>query len=884
MTAAAPKAVRRQDYRPPAYRVDSVHLEFELYEDRAEVTAHLALRRAEDAAPDTALELDGVGLELLEVTLDSRRLGSEDYRLQPGALTIPEVPAQFELSTRVRLAPQENTSLQGLYRSGGLFCTQCEAQGFRHITFYPDRPDVMAPFTTTVSADRTRYPVLLANGNPVASGDAADGRHWVRWEDPFPKPSYLFALVAGDLACLEDRHRTGSGRDIALHIYTEPRNRDATGHAMQALKAAMAWDEATYGLKCDLDCYMIVAVDDFNMGAMENKGLNIFNSRYILATPDTATDRDYDNVEAVVGHEYFHNWTGNRVTLRDWFQLSLKEGLTVFREQQFSAERGGAAVHRIDQVRGLRTAQFPEDAGPMAHPVRPDSYLEINNFYTATVYVKGAEVIRMLHTLLGRETFIRGVQLYLERNDGRAVTCEALLEALEEVSGRDLSQFALWYAQAGTPRLTASHRYLPDTGQLQLTLRQHTPPTPGQARKVALHVPVRLALIGADGARLPLQLAGEATPAASPSRVLELTDAEARFEFTGLTQAPVPSLLQDFSAPVKLAHDLDADQLAFLFAHDCDPFNRWDAGQTLACRLLLDRAGGVTGPLPASFLEGFRAILETALEADRALAAEALTLPGETYLGEQMEPVDVDGIHQAREGLRRELGHSEADAWGRIYRQLAPRGAYRPDAEAAADRRLRHLALGYLVAADPAAHLETALHQYQTADNLSDRLAALTLLADLEDPRAEEALADFHRRWRHEPLLLDKWFSVQARSRRPDTLERVRGLAEHPDFQPRNPNRLRALIGAFAEGNPAAFHRPDGQGYTLLAEHVIRLDRVNPQVAARLALPLSRWRGHMPRRRELMREQLRRIFGRGDLSKDLFEVVSKSLADTEPAQ
>ncbi|MDN5849885.1 MAG: aminopeptidase N [Nitrococcus sp.] len=873
-----PTTVHRNDYSAPDYLVDHVALRFDLHQEQATVHARLDLRRnSSDNTEPRPLRLDGVDLELLGLTLDGAPLARSDYRLDSEGLTIERVPTRCTLELTTRIRPQENTRLDGLYRSGAMFCTQCEAQGFRRITFFPDRPDVMARYTTTIEADRECYPVLLSNGNQVAQGEAENNRHWVRWEDPFPKPSYLFALVAGDLACHEDRIATASGREVRLRIFVEHANRDKTEHAMASLKAAMGWDEATYGLECDLDDYMVVAVSDFNMGAMENKGLNIFNTQYILARPEITTDSDYENILAVVGHEYFHNWTGNRVTLRDWFQLSLKEGLTVFREQQFSAAMGAAAVKRIQEVRGLRAAQFPEDAGPMAHPVRPDEYVEINNFYTATVYMKGAEVIRMYHSLLGQEGFRRGLARYLQRHDGQAVTCQDFLAAMAEANGVDFDQFGRWYSQAGTPHLEVRDEHDPESGRYTLHIRQYTPPTPGQARKKPLHIPVVVGLIGSDGSDVPLRLEGEPRALTTGSHVLELRGEQESFCFLDIPQRPIPSLLRGFSAPVKLDYAYTEEQLAFLFGHDSDEFNRWEAGQRLSTRILLRWVKDGPGQIPEAFVAAFRATL-CDTETDPALLAEALTLPSEGLLAEQMEMIDVDGIHAAREAMRRGLAENLVEELRARYAYCAEQCSKMENAAAAAGyRRLKNAVLGYLITLQEGVELQRCLQQYETANNMTDVLAALSLLVDTNAADAEAALADFYHRWQSEPLVVNKWLRVQALSSRADTLARVTRLTAHPAFDIRNPNKVQSLLVAFAQGNPVRFHDVSGSGYAFLADRVLELDDLNPQVAARLVTPLSRWGRYDPRRSTCMHQQLERINVRESLSKDVREIVARSL-------
>ena len=873
MSAPRPQTVRLRDYRPPAYRVDQIHLRIDLSGGTARVDATLELRRNPAAEGNAPLRLDAEFLELEWLALDGVELEPRAHRDEQGAVVLRNAPERCRVETVSRFDPAANTALSGLYRSGGMFCTQCEAEGFRRITPYPDRPDVLAPFTTTVVADRASCPILLSNGDCIERGELDGGRHYAVWHDPFPKPSYLFALVAGDLAYQEATFVTASGREVALRFYVEPENAGRTDHALDALQRAMRWDEARYGLEYDLDTYMVVAVGDFNMGAMENKGLNIFNTQFVLASPDTATDSDYENVEAVIGHEYFHNWTGNRVTCRDWFQLSLKEGLTVFREHQFAETMGSEAVQRINQVRLLRTAQFPEDAGPMSHPVRPDAYVEINNFYTATVYAKGAEVIRMCHTLLGDGAFRRGVRLYLERHDGEAATIEEFLAAMEEAGGIDLQQFALWYTRAGTPRLEIEDAYDPEQGRYTLICRQSLPSDPGRAQGDPMHIPLAVGLLGRDGVPLAARQPEESA-AHARTRVLELRETEQRFVFEECPQRPVPSLLRGFSAPVKLHYPYSDDDLAFLLAHDTDPFARWEAGQQLALRILLAEAHGIPRPDGIERLEqAFRTALE-APSADPALVAEALTLPAETYLAEQMQVVDPQAIHDARERVRARLGQALEGHWLALHAQAS--GPWRYDPDEAARRRLRNLALGYLHAGSQR-HLGRALEQLERSDNLTDRLAALAVLVDSPRPEAEQAVDAFYQRWSAEPLVVDKWFRTQALADRPDTIHRVRQLTEHPDFTLDNPNRARALLGAFAQGNPAHFHDANGEGHRLLSDHVLRLDRSNPQLAARLLAPLTQWRRYDAPRRRSMREQLERILERDALSKDVYEVASKSL-------
>ncbi|CAA9225933.1 MAG: Membrane alanine aminopeptidase N [uncultured Acetobacteraceae bacterium] len=874
-----PRTTHRLDYRPPAFLVDSADLQFDLDPAATVVRACLVLRRNPQAEDRHApLRLDGEGLTLLGIKVDGAPLPDTHYTVgEDGSLTIPNPSDILMLETEVRIAPEKNTEFSGLYTSGGNFYTQCEAEGFRRITFFPDRPDVMTRFTVTLSADKARCPVLLSNGNPAGAGEGADGRHWARWDDPHPKPSYLFALVAGALVAVSDYFTTKSGRDVVLNIWVRAGDEDRCAYAMDSLKRSMKWDEEVYGLEYDLDVFNIAAVSDFNMGAMENKGLNVFNTKYVLAKPETATDGDYQGVETVIAHEYFHNWTGNRVTCRDWFQLSLKEGLTVFRDQQFSGDQGSRAVKRIRDVRGLRAAQFPEDAGPMAHPVRPDSYIEIDNFYTPTVYQKGAEVVRLLHTRIGPEAFRRGMDLYVERHDNSAATIEDFRAAMQDASGVDLSAFARWYEQAGTPEVTAEGEYDAANRRYALTLRQRTPPTPGQPDKAPLPIPLAMGLLGPDGREQPTRLAGE-NAARSGTRTLLLEDAEARFVFEEVAAPPVPSLLRGFSAPVKL-RGVPREQLRVLAAHDTDPFTRWDSGQQYAAAVMLDmvaahRRGEPLGFDPA-LAEAVRANLAGA-EADPAFAAEALLLPSENFLADQMETADPEGIHVVRQHLRRRIGEECGDALRAAYDKLTDTGAYRPDGASIGRRSLRNACLAYLAAAGEEG-MRRAQAQFDAAANMTDVLAALSLLTESEE-RGEAALAAFHERWRGDELVIDKWFSIQAMSPRAGTAMKVRALQAHPDFSLRNPNRARALIAAFASGNPVRFHDRSGQGYRLLADAVIALDPVNASTAARMASPLGQWRRQAPPLAAAMRRELERVLAVPNLSKGTFEKASKGLA------
>jgi aminopeptidase N len=904
MLNPTPTTIYLKDYRPPAFLISTVDLDVDVQEDFTRVTAKLAIRRNPKAAdPKAPLVLSGDELELESIALDGKPLPASAYSVDAAELTLDSVPDQFALTTVCSIHPRQNTKLMGLYASKDGYFTQCEAEGFRRITFFLDRPDVMARYTTTIHADRQKYPVLLSNGNLAASGPAdievplplgegrvrvrereltspgQGARHWARWEDPFPKPSYLFALVAAKLDKREDSYVTQSGRKVSLQIYVEPGKLDQSSFAMLALKKAMRWDEEVFGLELDLDQYMIVAVGDFNMGAMENKGLNIFNTKYVLARPDTATDTDFMLIDRVVAHEYFHNWTGNRVTCRDWFQLSLKEGLTVFRDQEFGADMYSRPVQRIQEVRGLRAAQFPEDASPMAHPVRPQSYMEISNFYTATVYEKGAEVVRMIHTLIGRESFRKGMDLYFERFDGQAVTTDDFAQAMQDASGVDLSQFKRWYDQAGTPVLEVGSSYDAGAKRYTLTVQQSCPPSPGQPDKLAFHIPFAVGLIDADGKDVPLRLEGEAQ-AAGTTRVLSLKALAQRYTFVDVPSLPVPSLLRGFSAPVLLRYPYTVDELTHLMAHDQDAVNRWEAGQRLALEILLDgiarhRAGRLPG-FPASFVDAFARVLADG-PADPAFAADALSLPSEGYIAEQMKVVDPDAIHAVRVGLRRHLALALRSQLLATYASQNISGPYSPDAEAAGRRALRNLCLGYLMELEDPDIRSLTLSQFTVANNMTDAMAALSALVNTDCPERQAALDGFYAKWKEEPLVVDKWLGVQATSRLPGTLAEVRRLMAHEAFNVKNPNKVYALIGGF-RGNQVRFHAADGGGYEFLADQVIVLDALNPTVAARMARGFDRWKKFDAGRQAKARHALERIRDAQGLSKDTFEVVTRALA------
>ncbi|MBA3014410.1 MAG: aminopeptidase N [Proteobacteria bacterium] len=878
-----PQPVLLKDYRPFPFHIATVDLCCNLFEDHALITATMTVSAIDtDAA---ALRLDGRELELIAIAIDGQELSAAEYQLDSVSLIITAPAPQFTVTITSRIKPQTNTSLEGLYRSHGMFCTQCEAEGFRKITFFPDRPDVLSRFTTTIEADQTRYPVLLANGNLIST-TSKNGRHTATWQDPFAKPCYLFAMVAGNLAVLRDQFITRSGRTVTLEIYTELHNADKCEHAMRSLQKAMAWDENRFSLEYDLDQYMIVAVDDFNAGAMENKGLNIFNSKFILARPETATDHDYQGIEAVVAHEYFHNWTGNRVTCRDWFQLSLKEGLTVFRDQEFSADTNSRAVHRIHDVSMLRNHQFPEDAGPMAHPVRPESYIEINNFYTLTVYEKGAEVIRMLHTILGEERFQRGMKIYLEQHDGGAATTDDFVAAMEKTlqentrsAPLDLSQFKRWYEQAGTPQLTITSTYDPYAQTFHLTIRQEPSPRAGD-QAAMLHIPVVFGLLGPDGKDMPLSDGhGEAFDPAATT-ILHIREAKQTFTFTGIKTQPVPSLLRGFSAPVRLNYEYSDNDLRFLLLHDQDSFNRWEAGQRLFIKTLLtaveDLQAGREMLFDPTLEDLVRGVLAPAFHHDKSFIAQTLTLPSEEYLAELVTEIDVDAIHGAREFLRRELGARLRGLWLDTYEANQTPTSSHYDPSLAGPRRLKNLCLHYLLAAPDLNAIELCLRQFHSADNMTDQIASLNALIHTGDTAADLALEVFYQKWQKETLVLDKWFALQATVPLPGALNRVKDLLLHEAFDIKNPNKVRALIGAFAT-NQVCFHDQSGTGYQFLADQILTLDPINPHIAARLTGKFAPWRRHIASRQALIQSQLQRILAHPGLSKGVYEVASRTL-------
>jgi aminopeptidase N len=875
-------AKRRLDYHPAAFVADDVALEFDLDPDATDVTATFAFRR-NPAAQDrhAPLTLDGEQQTRLQVALDGRELTRDRLVVDGATLTIRDAPEQGTLTVRTLIAPARNVALEGLYVSSGVFCTQCEPEGFRRITYFLDRPDILARYRVTLRADRSRYPTLLSNGNLVASGVLADGRHFATWNDPFPKPTYLFALVAGDLAALEDSFVTASGRTVGLRIYSTPANLPRCRHAMDSLKHAMRWDELRFGREYDLDTFMIFCADDFNLGAMENKGLNIFNSRLVLADPAMATDADYNAIEGVIGHEYFHNWTGNRVTCRDWFQLSLKEGLTVFRDQEFSSDQGSHAVERIGAVEYLRREQFAEDAGPMAHPVRPDEYQEINNFYTATVYEKGAELIRMQHALLGPERFRRGMDLYFERHDGRAVTCEDFVQAMQDASGIDLAQFRHWYSQSGTPVLTASGRYDAPARTYTLDIEQALLAANGSRRKPPLHIPLAIGLVGPDGRDMPLRLTGESSPGGT-TRLLDVTSITQRFEFVDIPVAPVPSLLRGFSAPVKMAFDYREEDLALLAAHDSDPVNRWDAAQRLFTNAVLQLAHAQRKLAPLWLPPLLSQIVGELLAdeaSDPALLALALSLPDLEYVASLEPTLDPDAIVAAWTFVEKSVAHAHRPAFLRAYLRHRPIGPYAPTPHQVSGRSLANVCLRYIGALDDDDAHALAMTQYRNADNMTDAMATLAALRDSLAPARDELYAQFEAKWRDEPLVLDKWFAAQARSMRPDTLAIVRALIAHPRFNARNPNRVRSLVGTFALRNFARFNASDGAGYAFTADQVRSLDAMNPQLASSIAAAFNLWKRFAEPRRGMMQRCLQRIARAPNLSPDVREIVTRTLAN-----
>ena len=882
MRETSPQTIYLKDYTVPDYLIRTVDLNFNLAEENTKVVSRLTLSRNPDSQTgDVPLILAGENLTLISVVMnDDTELSEQDYQQTADSLIIHQVPQHrdFVLTIENTINPKANTALEGLYLSKSMLCTQCEAEGFRKITYFLDRPDVMAKFTTTLTGDKDHYPVLLSNGNKIAQGELSNNRHWVTWEDPFNKPCYLFALVAGQLDCVEDSYTTQSGRKISLQIFVEKHDLDKCAHAMQSLKNAMHWDEQVYGLEYDLDLYMIVAVGHFNMGAMENKGLNVFNTKFVLARPDTATDFDYEHIEGVIGHEYFHNWTGNRITCRDWFQLSLKEGFTVFRDQEFTGDRTSKAVKRIEDVINLRTRQFSEDAGPMAHPIRPNAYIEINNFYTLTVYEKGAEVVRMIHTLVGAEGFRKGSDLYFERHDGQAVTCDDFVNAMEAANDIDLTQFRRWYEQAGTPVLTVQQNYDSVAQTLSINIKQHCPATPGQDVKEPLHIPVTVGLINKDGAKAPCKLQGSTL---TDEVILQPTQAEQNFVFEGLKEQPIISILRGFSAPVKLVMERSLEELAFLLSFDTDTFNRWEAGQQLAgqiiAELITDSQNGHELKINPIIIKAFKQILNQSW-GDLSYFSLLLSLPSETYLAEQMQVVDVEAIHKAREFVLLSLAEALQSQFKNLYLDNNREESGLFDAGAIGRRRIKNVCLAYLGRLEQTEIQQWSQQQFISAKNMTDQMAALAVVVNSFHPAKKECLASFYQQWKEEALVIDKWFALQASSHNSDTFAVVQALMQHPAFDLKNPNRVRSLIGAFSQANPLHFHAANGQGYQFLADQIIALNTLNPQVASRMLSALTSWRRYDPGRQALIKVQLERIIATEDVSKDVYEVASKSLA------
>ncbi len=868
-TDSTPNTIYLKDYTQPQYWIDSVNLHFELGEEETRVRSEMEVRRNNDVDGAHFLELNGEQLVLCSLRINNKELSDGEFSVTDETLWIADVPEKFTLQIETIIKPQLNTSLEGLYKSSGNFCTQCEAQGFRKITYYLDRPDVMAKFTTTIVADKEKYPVLLSNGNPLDSVELDNGKHSVTWQDPFKKPCYLFALVAGDLECITDTFTTMNNRQIDCRIYVEAHNVDKCDHAMLSLKKSMKWDEDTFGREYDLDIYMIVAVDDFNMGAMENKGLNVFNSKYVLARPDTATDTDFINIEAVIGHEYFHNWSGNRVTCRDWFQLTLKEGLTVFRDQQFTSDMNSASVKRIDDVNVLRTRQFAEDAGPMSHPIQPDSYVEINNFYTVTVYNKGAEIIRMIHTLLGKEKFRQGMDCYFQRHDGEAATTEDFIKAMEDASEIDLTQFRRWYHQAGTPQLDIKTDYDVAKKHLSVAVKQSSE----LQNNKPFHIPLSLSLISADGSEIE-----------SAAKIVDITQSEQLIEFENVAADTAVSVLRNYSAPVKLNYELNNQQLAFLVANDSDEFNRWNCAQQLGLNIMLALVDDYQQDKPLKLDAFFIATLQQVLadrSLDNALAARILSLPSEDYMGQNMSLIDVGAIHHVREFCKQTLAFELMNDFVEVYKSCE-NDEYLLNPDAMGQRSLKNVCLAYMMCSTTETAkkvaIEMAQQQYAKANNMTDQIAALRCLVHYAEAEGKQALAEFYEQWQGDSLVIDKWFIVQATASGVHAFQAVQGLLEHTAFDLSVPNRVRSLVGAFTQSNAVEFHHLSGQGYAFLADIVIQLNKTNPQIAARLLLPLIQWKNYDANRQMMMKVQLQRISETPDLAKDVFEITAKGLA------
>ncbi|MEM8843982.1 MAG: aminopeptidase N [Pseudomonadota bacterium] len=880
MKEGNPKAIYLKDYQKPRYVISKVSLRFELFNDKTVVYAELHITANQGTVPNTPLELHGEQLKLIGVKLDGQELTENDYSLCAETLNIPGVPQDFVLNTQVEIDPANNTALEGLYLSSGNYCTQCEAEGFRKITYYLDRPDVMAVFSVRIEADKKSFPILLSNGDRTAKGELEDDRHFVEWHDPYPKPSYLFALVAGDLACNASEFVTASGRKVSIEIFTEEHNAHKCDHAIASLKKAMEWDEQRFGLEYDLDTYMIVAVDDFNMGAMENKGLNVFNSSCVLASPETATDNDYMHIEAVIAHEYFHNWTGNRVTCRDWFQLSLKEGLTVFRDEEFTSDVTSRAVKRIQDVRYLRAHQFAEDGGPMTHSVRPSFYVEINNFYTLTVYRKGAEVVRMYQTLLGQDGFRKGMDLYFKRHDGQAVTTDDFAAAMSDANDFDLGNFLNWYSQSGTPTVNVTTEWDAKTKEYKLWFQQEIPTHENQKNPKTQLIPIKMSLYDDNGSSIPLRLRGQSDNY-EPSIILNLVDEKQEFIFESIGVKPTPSFLQNFSAPVKLNYAYSWDDYAFLMAHDLDEFNRWDAGQRFAIDYLLESIKAIQSEKPLPDASPFIAALKSALSnrsLEPAFLAEMLILPTEMYLNDFVNPIDVDAIHHARKALRNNIAASLETVLFDTYNNHVVESEYQYNADDMGKRKLAAVCLGYLETLNKQEYLSLSQTLFKNANNMTDTMAVLEAVNDSEHEFRENALNEFAQRWENDALVMDKWFSLQARSSKSDALIKVRELENHPCFSIKNPNKVRSLIGVFSLLNHTAFHNRDGSGYEFLAEKIIQLNTINPQIAARLVKPLIDWKKYDKQRQELMKASLHQIIAAPDLSKDVFEIVDRSLS------
>lgn len=877
---STPKTIYLAEYQVPDFLISEVELWFELAEQDTKVRSRLQVQRNPDSKnTNAALVLDGDGLALLSISIDGQSLKEKHYQLTEESLTIEKVGDSFVLEIETLIHPAANTALEGLYHSGNLLCTQCEAQGFRRITFFPDRPDVMSRYTVTLTADKTTFPDLLANGNLVEQGELDGGQHFAKWHDPSLKPSYLFALVGGQLHCHKDSFITMSGREVDLRVYVDPENSHKTDHAMRSLKQSMQWDEERFGREYDLDIFMIVAVNDFNMGAMENKGLNIFNASCVLASPDTATDADYYNIQSIIGHEYFHNWSGNRVTCRDWFQLSLKEGFTVFRDEEFSSDLNSRAVKRIDDVNVLRTHQFAQDAGPMAHPIRPDHYMEISNFYTVTVYNKGAEVVRMLQTLVGWQGFRKGTDLYFSRHDGQAVTTEDFIKAIEDANGIDLAQFQHWYNQAGTPEIEFSTNYDAVNKTYQLTLKQSCPDTPGQKNKKPFHIPVAIGLLNSEGNDMPLYTEGGSQEAPT-TRVLSLSENEQTYCFVNIESQPQLSIGRGFSAPVKFVTPRSDKELSFLFANDSDEFNRWDAGQQLAMNILLrmvkDVQQGNELILQSDFIMACQSILQDE-SLDKEFRSLALRLPSESYIADQCDVVDVNAIHVAREFIANTLATELYPYWLTTYQENASAEDYVFNAEHMAQRSLKNLCLSYLMRVETEEAIDLCVKQFAQSSNMTDQLAALSILSDHDISEREHALETFYGQWKHDNQVVEKWLAIQAASTIPGTLHKVKTLMQHEAFTMSNPNKVRSLIGRFCMGNIVQFHAADGSGYEFLADNVIGLDKKNPQIAARLVQAMIQWRRYDEARQQLMKTQLQRIKDQDAVSKDVFEIVSRGL-------